>query len=282
MEKYFVVSDVHSFFSELMEALDKKGFEKDNPDHVLCVCGDLFDRGDQTVELFEFVKKMQEQNRLIYIRGNHEDLLFRCVDEIVSGYLPGYHHFSNGTVKTICQFCGIDNEYKIYDLDDAERNRIYGTMQPILDFIQDNSVDYAEIGDVILVHGWIPLETDDSNPYHARKTFKGIYENWKASADISDIEFYTRKSYWEDARWINGMEAFKQGMTIPDKTIICGHWHTSWGWSHIRRERKEWPEKNRKDWEKSFEPFVDDGIVAIDGCVAYSGKINCITLEVDE
>ncbi len=281
MEKYFVVSDVHSFFYEMMEALDEKGFERDNPDHILCVCGDLFDRGDQTVELFEFVKELHEQNRLIYIRGNHEDLLFRCVDDIASGHLPGHHHFSNGTVKTVCQFCGIDNQYKIYDLDETERNRIYGIMKPILEFISNNSVDYAEIGDVILVHGWIPLETDDINPYRARKTFTGIYENWRASADMSDVEFYRRKNYWEDARWINGMEAFKQGMTIPDKTIICGHWHCSWGWSHIRQERKEWPEKNRKDWEKSFESFVDDGIVAIDGCVAYSGKINCVVLKVE-
>lgn len=282
MKKYFVVSDVHSFFSELIDALDEKCFEKDNPDHILCVCGDLFDRGDKTVELFEFVKELQGQNRLIYIRGNHEDLLFRCVDEIVTGHLPGYHHFTNGTVKTVCQFCGISSEYKIYDLDDAERSRIYGTMQPILDFIRENSVDYAEIGDVILVHGWIPLETDDDNPYHARKTFNKIYENWQTTDKIDDFEFFKRKSYWEDARWINGMEAFKQGMTIPDKTIICGHWHCSWGWSNIRRERKEWPQTNRKDWLKSFEPFVDEGIVAIDACTAYSGVVNCVTLEVED
>ena len=276
MKKYFVVSDVHSFFRELMDALNEKGFEKDNPDHILCVCGDLFDRGDETVRLFEFVKDLQKQNRLIYIRGNHEDLLFRCVVEITSGSLPGYHHFRNGTVKTICQFCGMD-EYQIYyERDQSTINKIYQTMKPILDFIQENSIDYAEIGDVILVHGWIPLETDDVNPYHARKNFNGIYENWQSSANISDIEFYKRKSYWEDARWINGMEAFKQGMTLPGKTIICGHWHTSWAHSKLHNNSSEWGD------DAIFKPFVDDGIIAIDGCVAYNRKINCITLEVDD
>ena len=67
---------------------------------------------------------------------------------------------------------------------------------------------------------------------------------------------------------------------IKDKTIICGHWHCSWGWSHIRQERKEFPNKSKNDWQKSFDPFFDDGIIAIDSCCAYSGKLNVIILKV--
>ena len=29
-------------------------------------------------------------------------------------------------------------------------------------------VDYAEVGNYIFVHGWIPCNRDDPNPYHAR------------------------------------------------------------------------------------------------------------------
>lgn len=39
--KFFVISDVHSFFSEMMEALDKAGFEADNVNHVFVSLGDL-------------------------------------------------------------------------------------------------------------------------------------------------------------------------------------------------------------------------------------------------
>ena len=63
--KYFCVSDIHSFFKELITALDNAGFEKDNPEHVLCVLGDLFDRGNETVQCFEFIKELNAQNRLI-------------------------------------------------------------------------------------------------------------------------------------------------------------------------------------------------------------------------
>ena len=152
-KKYFVTSDVHSFFDELMVALNEKGFEIDNPDHILCVCGDLFDRGEQSRELFGFVKELQAQDRFIYVAGNHESLLFDCMHEIKCGRVPSRHHFHNGTVGTICQFCD-ENAWIMYD--PTRRNEILEVMQPVLDFISDNCVDYAEIGDNILVHGWIP------------------------------------------------------------------------------------------------------------------------------
>ena len=81
-KKFFVTSDVHSFLDELIAALTEKGFEMDNKDHILCICGDLFDRGTQPRKLFEFVKELQAQDRLIYVTGNHESLLFDCVSEI--------------------------------------------------------------------------------------------------------------------------------------------------------------------------------------------------------
>lgn len=43
MDKYFVFSDVHSFYDELMNALDDKGFNINNQEHVIISCGDLFD-----------------------------------------------------------------------------------------------------------------------------------------------------------------------------------------------------------------------------------------------
>ena len=252
-KKYFVTSDVHSFLDELMVALNEKGFEMDNPDHILCICGDLFDRGDQSRQLFEFVKELQTQDRLIYVAGNHESLLFDCMSEIYRGQVPSGHHFSNGTVKTICMLCG-QSEWIIYD--PTWRDKICETMQPVLDFISDNCVDYAEIGDFVLVHGWVPLLMDFRD---------GTSEDW------------------ERARWVNGMEKWKNpACRVPDKTVICGHWHCSYGWSHIRQERKEWPNKCRNDWKKSFEPFIDDGIMAIDACTAYSGLCNVIVIEEDE
>ena len=46
---YFVVSDVHSFWDPFEAALTASGFEKDNKNHKLIVCGDMFDRGPDSL-----------------------------------------------------------------------------------------------------------------------------------------------------------------------------------------------------------------------------------------
>ena len=255
MAKFFVSSDIHSAYTLWMNALKNAGFDKFNPNHIIIVCGDLFDRMDETMQTYLFAKEMSEKNRLIYIRGNHEDLLFDCMSQIKRGKCPSHHHFHNGTVKTICQFCG-QNEWIMYD--PTWRDKIYEIMQPILNWINETCVDYFKTDKYVFCHGWVPC-----------------YEG------LDNFEDATKED-WEQARWNNGMQMWlNPKCRVDGMTVIVGHWHCSWGWSHIKQERKEFPQTNREGWEKSFEPFVDDGIIAIDSCVAYTNKINCIVLELD-
>lgn len=244
MKKYFVVADVHSFYKIMLDTLNVKGFDVNNNEHYLILCGDLFDRGNESKELFEFVQSLGD--RFIYVRGNHEDLLIDCVDELSKGKVPSQHHFSNSTVKTICDFAD-ENIYAVYWHD--TKKKLLEKIQPVIDFINKKSVDYYEVSDYMFVHGWFPLCLD-----------------WSEAA-------------WEEARWMNGMEAWKKGEVLKGKTVVCGHWHCSWGWSHIDQVRPEFPPKNRKDWEKSFEPYIKEGIIALDACTAYSGICNCIVIE---
>lgn len=253
MSKYFVVSDVHSFFDELMAALTEKGFDVNNPEHKLVLCGDLFDRGPKAIELYNFVRDLDD--RFIYVRGNHEDLILDCYQDLISHCFPRFHHKTNGTIDTLSQFTGLT--YIQLQCHSPERNKILNEkFKPVLDWIQSKSVNYFEFGKYVCVHGWLPT--------------------WSYIDDFRKAE----DADWNDARWLNGMELWRSpNLRVCGKTVICGHWHCSWGWSHIRQKRKEFPQKNREDWLKSFEPFVDDGIIAIDACTAYSGIVNCIVLE---
>ena len=202
--KYFVSSDIHSAFTCWMQALNAAGFDENNHQHKIAICGDLFDRMPETIKTYEFVKSMAKQGRLVYVRGNHEDLLFDCIHEIRCGKIPSSHHFHNRTVETICRFCG-QNEWIVYD--PTWRDKICEVMQPVLDFISDNCVNYAEIGEYILVHGWVPC-----------------YEG------LDDFRDATSED-WERSRWMNGMEMWKNPKCrVEGKTVICGHWHCSWGW----------------------------------------------------
>ena len=256
MKKYFVMSDIHSFYNEMITALKLKGFDDKNPDHILVVCGDLFDRGPDTNKVFDFVWFLARAERLIYIYGNHEELLQDCVREIRNKRGISYHHISNGTFDTVVQFTGM-NKYDLYGgtFDNKEFNN---KILPLLEFIADYSVDFAEIDDYVFVHGWIPCD-----PVSGK-----ITKDW-FSADAD----------WNSARWINGMSAWHKGARLPGYTIVCGHFHSSWGHSHLHQDRKEFPQKNRENWQKSFEIFKDDGIIAIDACTAYTGFCNCYVIE---
>lgn len=262
--KFFILSDIHSFYDAMMAALEKQGFDIFNPDHNVVICGDLFDRGPDAVKVFKFVSALAEQGRLVYICGNHEELLFDCVNDIRKRSVSS-HHVSNGTLDTVMQFTGMSE----YDLlaPWCDYNLLNEKMHPVLDFITENAIDYAIIGDYICVHGWVPCYTKE-------KSFSlSVYD------DIFDDELFENIDRWRGARWVNGMAAWSRGARIDDKTIICGHWHASWGHSHLHQDRKEFPAKNRKDWQKSFEPFVDEGIIALDACTVYSGFCNCWVIE---
>ena len=115
-------------------------------------------------------------------------------------------------------------------------------------------LDYFETEHHIFVHGWIPCIQE-------RNGYSSIGDWRNASADL-----------WEKARWINGMAAFRYAYE-DDKTIICGHWHTSFGHSTIDHTGSQFgPDAN-------FRPFYGTGIIALDACTAVSGFVNCIVVE---
>lgn len=246
LNKYFAISDIHSFFDEMLYALKLKGFDLSNNSHYVILCGDAFDRGPDSNKVFNFLKDLYAQNRLIYIRGNHEDLLFDCIKELTStGKISG-HHYHNGTVKTLSHFIDEDDfwMYSTY-IPSSVINKIVENTSELQKFILDACVDSFELGNKIFVHSWIPTE----------------------------------QQTWKEARWGNPFELWKQKLYPEDKCIVAGHWHTSWYWSHIKLERKEWPQKNREGWQNAFDPVVEENIIGLDACTAYSGKVNCMVFD---
>ena len=88
-----------------------------------------------------------------------------------------------------------------------------------------------------------------------------------------EINLNASKEQWEHARWENGMSAWKHGVIIPGKTIVCGHWHCSWGNYNLHL-------KGSGEFTKDacFEPFVDNGIIAIDACTAWTHGVNVLII----
>lgn len=254
--KYFIFSDVHSFYDELMRELNNAGFDKDNPEHIIVSLGDLLDRGPKPLQCLRFVNNLSA-DRKILIRGNHEDLM----EEMIARRESRQNDWHNGTIQTALDLTGYGlttfNEFDVFDemLEHPDYNEYI-----------NSTIDYYEDSKHIFVHGWIPCNSMYHDDGRVNYTFN---ENW-------------RKSGWEAARWINGMDAWNQGVKVDGKTIYCGHWHTSWGHSKLHKYGPEWDNKystNPEHRKAHFEPFYDDGICAIDACTAYSHKVNVVVVE---
>ncbi len=143
--KLFVCSDVHGFFDEFKRALDEAGFEPNNPEQLLIVCGDCMDRGGQPVEVMRYLMKLKNK---VLIKGNHESLILECIER----EYPGFHDYSNGTYNTICELGGA-GEGRPFD------ECCLIAEQRIKPFIRQ-MVDYYETKNYIFVHSFIPTIED--------------------------------------------------------------------------------------------------------------------------
>ena len=273
--KYFIVSDTHSFYSELMQTLNDVGFDFNNPEHIFVLCGDLFDRGKESKEILEWVKSLPKERRVL-IRGNHEYLL----RDLLKKDFPDSWDFSNGTVRTCCDLTG----YDIYDVYYSTYSKFFDTGYNVWNQVRkdmkkydlvkwifsDEWVNYYEINDLILVHSFIPLKDNSDVPTPPYVLYGHNYsyrKDWRRASLRS----------WEDATWgcpyILYMAHLFDEEIKKGKTLVCGHWHTN-DFHDAFRGLDEEP-------EESYEVFHKGNLIALDGCIALTHQCNILVVNED-
>ena len=249
--KYYVTADIHGFYTEFKKALGEAGYYSDTGEKKLVICGDLLDRGSEPVRVVDFVLDLMREDQVILIRGNHEDLLCSLATEDEG--LPYSYHVNNGTYQTALALTGYDvamARIRHYDFAEAiMKTPFYTDVIPAM-------LDYYETPHYIFVHGWIPC-----SPRRGKRF--DMYEDWR-NCDAKE---------WAEARWYNGMDAARAGVTVAGKTIVCGHWHCSYGHAYFEKSCSEFGD------DADFSPYYAPGIIALDACTALSKKVNVIVLE---
>ncbi len=253
--RYYVVSDIHGFYDEFINALNEKGYFEDKEEHKLVICGDLLDRGKQALKLQKIILDLLTKDEVILVKGNHEDLMLDMIRDWDSYSYEKHHHKANGTVDTALQLTQTNLEMLYNDPKDVKDKLV---RSPLITTIIPKMVDYYETDHYIFIHGWIPCVVLKFHP------FEYVYNKQWRNAD---------ESMWIEARWLNGMVAANNGVIENDKTIICGHYHCSYGHAHYENKGSELGK------DADFSPYYDKGIIAIDGCTPLSGKVNYIVLE---
>lgn len=108
----------------------------------------------------------------------------------------------------------------------------------------DCMVNYFETKNYIFVHSFLPE-----------------FPDWRNAFDYE----------WEEARWDNPFKLAEEGL-LPDKTLVFGHFHTSWPRAKYDGQ-PEWGDG------ADFSIYYGDGYIGIDGCTAYTHKVNVLVLE---
>lgn len=262
--KYFVVADVHGFYTYMKEALDKAGFDPKNPKHTLISCGDVFDRGEEAKEVLDFLMSIPKRRR-VFVEGNHETNLI----EIIMG--NGFYDMSdvhNGTIDSIAQLAGVSQVQ--FDMQDALRSL---SKNENLYYYLRELKDYYELDNYIFVHGWLPRNYPNENSPGYN------YENYKKAS----------KDAWDEARWLCGFNEWatmeklikKHKMKSLNKTIVCGHWHTAYGHATFHNKGVDVRNAHGNYDECCFEAFEDKDIIGLDACTVISHKCNVLVIEED-
>lgn len=239
--KLFVVSDVHGHYTELIKALDDVGFEPENEKHIFVCCGDLFDRGEENLQVYNFVKGLP---RKILIKGNHEDILFHALKQ---GKITDLEK-RNGTDITIMQLLG---EGAVDANGNFDISKYASPIGDIKAFIKAMS-DFHETQRYVFVHGWLPITVDGRRPH--------INQSWRTDG----------ASEWEEARWLEWQQLYSVGTTLEGKTIVCGHRPARLGYMFDCLREPD-----------CSEPFYGDGMIAIDAGTVRSRRVNVLVLEND-
>lgn len=218
---WYVVSDIHSFATELKLALKSAGFDRNDPTKGLIVLGDIFDRGNETIEVYKYLSTLPKY-RCILIRGNHEHLFAALLKKSCFES----HDLSNHTVDTFCHIAHRDiNDLHCGDV----------SWKEITDFVKSSKiwawlnskqwVNYFELGPYIFTHSFIPVRIQEKY-----KQALSIYSPY----DLSGKAFEYREDWrnatnyeWEDATWSDPVDYYKAGLFEEEskkgKILVVGH-----------------------------------------------------------
>lgn len=114
--KYDIIGDIHGLYSDFILMLDQMGYKKDNagvfrhPDgRNLLLLGDFLDRGQENMEMLEFVYKQLKNTDDKAIMGNHENKLLNFLRFMEKGKVVA---LSPSASLTASQFMKLDKDVR--------------------------------------------------------------------------------------------------------------------------------------------------------------------------
>lgn len=129
----YIISDIHGEYDLFIKLLNKINFTKNDK---MIICGDIFDKGNQSIKLLKYIKK---QENMIFLIGNHEYEFLKYYDKIMKELEEGFD-----SRQVLCQI----NEYFDNETDKLSWEDLY--------WLEECAYFY-ETEDYICVHAGVKL-----------------------------------------------------------------------------------------------------------------------------
>ena len=261
MAKFFVVSDIHGFHSELMEALDKAGFNPEINDHFLISCGDEFDRGPEALYTYAYLRGLAKRGKAIVLKGNHTMFL----TEYLSGEnLSPFNYRFNGTRETLADFLGQTAPFETWCASQHIEQPTYGDFAKwICEARKEINENYPDLIEWMETR---PYYFETKNYIFTHGAIDGTCQNWY----FPKKDAYGRFMDWDACMWDDG-SFFGSEIINTDKTVVIGHFGTQ----HLRK---------MYGIQDSDDPYgilyrEDGKVIAIDATTALSHRVNVLVVE---
>lgn len=257
--KYFVFSDIHGCYKELVESLTGAGYDNNNENHKLLFLGDAFDKNKDDYNFYVFLKENIEKGKLIWVLGNHDLYLLNVLKN------KKINKFCYNTVLNIAK--EINN--KVIEIDDCINELIKDGLYKIL---SEEAKYFFETEKYVLTHAFIPFN---------KKELK--YDpNWRSAS----------ASEWQGA--LNNMKGFKLAIKdkvlVPGKTLVLGHIGAYYGNltkfnPELEIDSQEFKNlgkklmRNAKNNSNYFETFYGERVIGIDTRCFETGFVNILIIE---
>ena len=256
--KIFAISDVHGHYAEMQRALNKAGFDETDTNHLLVVCGDMFDRGRESLQVYSYLKYLSDLGKAVVIKGNHE-LMF--IDYLTGKSVSPWNYKMNGENETFSEFLHETAPFETWCLFDNVPEPTYGDfakwLQSAVKQINKEYPDllpwleglpyYYETEHYIFTHGAIDTKAENWHEPHCEMHH---YKDWEALA-------------WNDGTF------FGEDIKNTDKTVVIGHFSTE----HLRKMYKL-PYGEYKTLFRN-----DNRVIALDACTIVSKQVNILVVE---
>lgn len=250
-KKIFAISDIHGFYTEMIESLKESGYDEDNPEHLLIVCGDKFDRGKESVKVFQYLKRLMDKNKAIILRGNH--LAF--IENFLEGSNDPFNYINNGLNETIADFwhrtspfeswcalegnceLSIENYSKWAEIARKDINKEYPELLPWIKSLPY----YYETNNYIFTHGMI---------------------------DGQCFDWHNPNISWYECTWAKPRD-FNNSIVNTDKKVVVGHINCG-----LLRSLYGYDENDNSIFERP-----DGKVIGLDTCTVLTHKVNVLVLE---